>query len=143
MEDTRRFASYISICKTVNSNTINGLQDIFCINQMSSTTLTTPQNETTLNQPAIPKLTAEITTILITSQTQSSAYQADASELQSNTSLVLSTTNQTSSNIPETSSKTTLSVDQTTIISNTSSTITSQLPGSESNLYSLSKYIQI
>lgn len=143
MEDTRRFASYISICKTINSNTINGLQDIFCINQMSSTILKTPQIETTSNQPAIPELTAETTTILITSQTQYSAYQADASEPQSNTSLVLSTTNQKSSNIPESSFKTTLSVDQTTIISNTSSTIASELPGSKSNLYSLSKYIQI
>lgn len=118
---------------------------IFCINQMSSTTLKTPQKETTSNQQAIPILTAETTTILVTSQTQSNAYQTaynasepqsntsqlqyNASEPQSTTSLILSTKNQKSSNILETRTKTTLSMDQTTIISNTSSTTASQLPG--------------
>lgn len=132
---------------------------ILCINQMSSTILKTPQYETTSNQQAIPTLTAETTTILVTSQTQSNAYQTaynasepqsntsqlqyNASEPQSTTSLILSTTNQKSSNILETRTKTTLSMDQTTIISNTSSTTASQLPGSKSSLYSLSKYIQV
>lgn len=118
---------------------------IFCINQMSSTILKTPQYETTSNQQAIPILTAETTTILVTSQTQSNAYQTaynasepqsntsqlqyNASEPQSTTSLILSTKNQKSSNILETRTKTTLSMDQTTIISNTSSTTASQLPG--------------